>query len=121
MHLKFLWLDKPSKVTIFSSAVLVLISFITVTYAFTALHGQKDEISYVVLHSSVYFGADNIGDLWQIFILPFFGFLIFLLNLFISDRLWKISLFYSRLILMSTTFIEAFILLGCASLLKWNI
>ncbi len=121
MFLKFLWLDRPSKVTIFLSAILVLISFILITYILVALHGQKDEISYVVLHSSVYFGIDSIGPLWQLFVLPFFGFSVFLLNLFIADRLWKLSLFYSRLVLMSTAFIEVFVLLGCVSLLKWNV
>lgn len=121
MNIKSYWPDWLIKSCIFACVFLFFLFFILTGYTFAVLNIEGIESSFVVLHSSIYFGVDRIADAWQLFILPAIGLGFFILNFFIADRLWKISHFYTRLILISTTFIEVFILLGCLSLLKWNI
>jgi hypothetical protein len=121
MRFKFYWSDWIIKISIFTSVFFLLLSFILVGYTFSVLNIEKTSSSFAVLHSSVYFGVDGIAEAWQIFFLPIFGFAIFLLNLFIADQFWKISHFYTRVILVSLAFIEIFVFLGCVSLWKWNI
>jgi hypothetical protein len=121
MYLKFAWNDWAVKIPVFISVFLVLLSFILTGYVFIILNAEATESLFAVLHSSIYFGVDRIADPWQTFLIPTAGLVFFVLNLFIADRLWKISYFYTRLVLVSAAFTEFFCFLACVSLLKWNV
>ncbi len=121
MYLKFYWRDWIIKMSVFISAFLLLFSAVLIFYLFYVLSIKEMESPFIVLHSSVYFGVDLIGEGWHLFLFPITGFIFFLINWFVADRLWKMSHLYTRLLLITTVFIEIFVFLACVSVLRWNI
>jgi len=122
MYLKFAWKNWLIKISILTSIFLFFVSLILTIFTYSVLKtGSGAETISAVLHSTIYFGVDMLTAPQYLFLIPFAGLIFFGLNLFVADRLWKISFFYTNAILFCTVLIEFFVVLASFSLLRWNI
>lgn len=75
----------------------------------------------IILHYNVYFGVDSVGDYKQVYILPFIGLILFLINLFLAMYFYaQKERIASYVLLMGTLMIQLSLIVASASVILIN-
>ncbi|MCX6813912.1 MAG: hypothetical protein NT078_01730, partial [Candidatus Azambacteria bacterium] len=74
----------------------------------------------IVLHYNVNWGVDYLGEVKSIFILPTVGMVIFLLNGFLTLKLWKKNRILSYFLTVATFLVQCFLIISGVALYLIN-
>jgi hypothetical protein len=75
----------------------------------------------IILHYNVYFGVDALGDWKQIFILPFLGLILFLINLVLASHFYRQKeRIASHLLLLATLMVQLSLIIASFSIIVIN-
>lgn len=75
----------------------------------------------IILHYNVYFGVDSVGDYRQVYILPFVGLILFLINLLLAMYFYaQKERIASYVLLIGTLMIQLSLIVASASVILIN-
>ncbi len=96
-------------------AFIWLCSFGVISYGI----GKRD--AAIILHYNVYFGIDVLGIWWQAYFIPIAGFLMWLVHILLSLRLFQTGHHdLSRIALFTLIFLESMILVTAVAIILVN-
>ncbi|MFH1790311.1 MAG: hypothetical protein ABH832_04575 [bacterium] len=81
----------------------------------------KPSMEQVFLHYNIVFGVDLVGVWWRIYLLPFGGLFVILLNYAISYYIYKSEKFLARLLAFWALFFNVFLTIAVYLIVRLNI
>ena len=112
-QLKIILLQDKILLILFLVSLLINLILYLVIYL-----GIKPSAELLVLHYSVYFGIDLIGQWYKLYLMPAVGSFLFLVNFSLALFFYKKEKIVSYLLTGATVLIEAFLVVG-GVLLIW--
>ena len=109
-HELFLDLFSLSYVRVYSSIALFLIVLNWVSSYIINVKSSADSI--IFLHYNVDFGANLIGDVKKIYVIPLLGLIIFLFNFILSIRFYKHNKFIPNILMSSGIIVNITLLIS---------
>ncbi|HLN18677.1 MAG TPA: hypothetical protein VK255_00730 [Patescibacteria group bacterium] len=92
------WRDKANLWLIILSLLVNIINWVVLLVLL------RPATENIILHYNVYFGVDQVGKRFQAFVLPVIGFIIFLVNLFLSRYFFRNNEMVASYILLLSVF-----------------
>ncbi|HOZ36842.1 MAG TPA: hypothetical protein PLR18_03370 [bacterium] len=83
--------------------------FLTAIYFFLLYRGIQPQVEPLYLRYSIYFGVDLIGPWWSVFLLPFTGLVIFVINTLLARWLFLKANIISYFLLFTSLAIQFFL------------
>lgn len=97
-------------VKVYSSLALLLVVFNWVSAYVVNIRSSEDSI--IFLHYNVDFGANLIGEVGKIYVIPILGLIIFLFNFILSVRFYKHSRFIPHVLMGSGIVVNVTLLIS---------
>ncbi len=108
------WRNHLNLVFFFSALFFNILSWVFLIYFI------KPSAYPLPLHYNIYFGVDLIGAYSRIFTLPLVGFLIILMNFILAFWFYLKDRLVSYILLLTSSVVQIFILIGVVSLIYIN-
>jgi len=109
------WRQKEVKSILVTSAIVNLTMW-------GYLYAYRIESDYpVILHYNLFFGVDFLGAYNMVFLLPFIGAIIFLLNALLGQFFFKIERLASYILTLNILIVQIFLMISSYLIIKTNL
>jgi len=106
--------DKFIRINLFFSLVINILIWLWLSLQIRALP------ELIPLHYNIYFGIDLLGYWYQVFLMPFFGILVILLNFFLGSIIYQKEKILSKFLAGTSSFIQVIIFLASIFIILIN-
>jgi len=112
--------DLAVKINFISSLIINVITWVVLYYKLHAF-SYLSESGQISLHYNIYFGIDNIGNWYNVFIMPLFGIFIIVFNNILAYTFYSKEKLISYLLIISQTVLQAILLAAAVFVILLNI
>jgi hypothetical protein len=112
--------DLAVKINFISSLIINAITWVALYYKLHAF-SYLSESGQISLHYNIYFGIDNIGSWYNVFIIPLFGLFIIVFNNILAYTFYSKEKLISYLLIISQTVLQVILLAAAVFIILLNI